>query len=211
MNRSILRNSAFLLLMGLNAGCVPKRAYPDGNGLEGQLEREILALRAQVVRLETNQSCGKGPDLLYTELNQVLSPKDTLLEYDGPITTITLRENILFGSDEYSIRQEARMALDLIATALNAHAKHRIVVEGHTADTPGSTKIGKAYPNPWDLGYVRASAVASVLIQNYKLDSTRLTVATRGDSEPIASNDTPAGQVRNRRVVLRIYPPGVSH
>lgn len=191
-------------------GCLPKHDYPDGSGLEGQLEREVLALRAQLQRQESGGACSAGPDGVYGELHQVLPAKDATVDYVGPVTRVTLQESQLFGADSTSIRQEARMALDMVATALNSHPKHRVLIEGHTADVAPTLALTRAYPNLWDLGYVRASAVARVLITDFKVSPSRFTVATRGDSAPVASNDTASGQGRNRRVVISIVPPGVS-
>ena len=205
-----LRALAAALSFALLGGCFSKHAYPDGSGLEGQLEREVLALRAQLYRQEAGGACGQGPDAVYGELHQVLQPNDATVKYVGPVTQVILQESELFGADGTSIRQEARMALDMVATALNSHPRHRVFIEGHTADVAPTVALTRAYPNLWDLGYVRASAVANVLINDFKVNPVRFTVATRGSSAPLASNDTASGQSRNRRVVIAILPPGVS-
>jgi type VI secretion system protein ImpK len=40
--------------------------------------------------------------------------------------------------------------------------------------------------------------------------STRISAEGRGDTEPVAPNDTPANRARNRRVEIDILAPGAS-
>ncbi|MBT3221401.1 MAG: hypothetical protein HN348_20140, partial [Proteobacteria bacterium] len=59
-----------LLLLSLLIGC-PHQPYSDGRGLEGQLEREVVALHQQLRRLEA--SCGEigEPDTIFSELHTI--------------------------------------------------------------------------------------------------------------------------------------------
>ena len=52
------------------------------------------------------------------------------------------------------------------------------------------------------LSQKRAEAVRGYLSQR-GVDASRMTVRGYGESQPIASNETAAGQARNRRVELR--------
>ena len=56
------------------------------------------------------------------------------------------------------------------------------------------------FPSNWELSNARADAVASLLGDGIARD--HLTVAGRGQADPIASNDTPAGRDANRRTEL---------
>lgn len=53
------------------------------------------------------------------------------------------------------------------------------------------------------LSQERAEAVVKYLIDN-GADSHNLTAAGYGETQPIASNDTPEGRQKNRRTELRI-------
>lgn len=193
------------------AGCAPKHVYPDGRGIEGQLEREIIALRESVSKLEDEAAtCTTGgrADPLYTELVQVLSGTDAQIEQKGIVTVITFPDAHLFGADAESIRAEARMTLDMVATALNGRPDYTIVVEGHTADVAPTPALAKKYPDLWTLSYARAQAVMKVLVKDFHVAPERFTLSARGPTAPLASNDTAAEQARNRRTCIYVYPPG---
>lgn len=193
-------------------GCPPKHEYPDGRGLQGQLEKEVVALQLSVERLEEEAaSCRTGggrPDQLYAELVQVL-PNDVQVAHEGRVTTILVPDAHLFGSDGLGLRAEARITLDMVATALQSHDGYTMLIESHTADVHYSPDVARQYPSLWDLSYVHARTVQLTFIREFKLDEERFALAARGPAVPLTSNDTTAGQNQNRRVVLYIFPPGV--
>ncbi len=201
-----------IAICGLLVACAPKHLYPDGRGIEGQLEREIIALRESVSALEelaaTCETGGRA-DPMYAELVQVLSGTDVTVEQKGVVTIVTLPDAHVFGSDAASIRAEARMTLDMVGTALNQRPTYTIVVEGHTADVAPNAQVARKYPDLWSLSYARADATKDVLVGEFQVAEDRFTLTARGPNAPIASNDTAAGQARNRRTVLYVYPPGV--
>lgn len=199
----------FLLIALL--GCPKPTTYPDGRGIEGQLEREIIALTERTKQLEAeNRLCAEGgkPAPLYAELHQILVSKEVTVATTGAVTVVTMPETHLFGADSVSIREEAYVTLDLLGTALAAHRDLSVVIEGHTADI-APTLLAKSYPDLTDLGYFRATLVADVLEDRFGVPPEMVTLATRGPYKPIASNDTVAGQAKNARVVVMIYPPGI--
>lgn len=207
MNLRTLLAAAPLLLLG----CPARYDLDEQKGLVGQLEKEVMACREMSKvyqeRAETCSDTAKG-DVVYTELAQVLSGDKTAeLAHKGPVTTLTFPETQLFGSDNFTIRLEAKKTLDLLATALNLHPQHTIVVEGHTADLPLAA-LQKKWPTVWEQSYYRARQVMDVLINEFHVDKSRFTVAGRAGNLPIDSNDTEVGQQRNRRVVVHVYPQG---
>ena len=60
--------------------------------------------------------------------------------------------------------------------------------------------------NCWDLSALRASSVVQALQTSFGVDPKRLTAGGRGEYNPVASNDTPEGKVRNRRTQIIITP-----
>lgn len=71
-----------------------------------------------------------------------------------------------------------------------------ITLTGHT-DNIGNPSFNK------DLGMQRALAIKQILI-SLDIDGTRIIVASEGQAQPIASNDTEEGRQKNRRVELEI-------
>ena len=72
---------------------------------------------------------------------------------------------------------------------------------GHTDDTPRPS--GKWSSN-WELGSARAISVAKELIKD-KVNPKILTVCSKGEYDPIASNLTEKGKEKNRRVELYFF------
>lgn len=200
-----------VLLAASLAGCPAKHEYADGRGIEGQLEREIIALtEAKKVYQAEAEACmqGGGTNELYPELKQIVVSPDVTVGNKGPVTTVSMPDSHLFGANDVSIREEARVTLDLLAQSLKAHPGYSVVIEGHTADLAPPAQA-REYPSLRDLSYAHAQAVRAALVEQFGVPDEQLTLASRGPYAPIASNDTAAGQARNRRVVVLIYPPGM--
>ena len=192
-------------------GCPPKHEYPDGGGLVGQLNREVQALQQQVRALEYEAAtCRDGkapPDPLYQELHQVLSKTEVGVERRGRTTIVTFPASHLFGADELSLRQEARMTLDVMSTALKLHPRYRIEVEGHTDDGGVPTSLRRRFGDPFTFSAARAYSLVATMVDEFDVSGDRFSVIGRGSTQPIDTNDTDAGQRHNRRVVMYILPP----
>jgi outer membrane protein OmpA-like peptidoglycan-associated protein len=113
------------------------------------------------------------------------------LNASGRIVT----QGILFDVSSDRIRGESTPTLKAIGDMLTQHADLKLTIEGHTDNT------GTASTNQ-TLSEKRAAAVRQYLIDNYKIDGSRLKSAGFGSAKPIASNDTPEGRQNNRRVEL---------
>jgi len=88
--------------------------------------------------------------------------------------------------------------LNSVAIVLNEYNKTSVDVVGHT-DSVGSDAHNQ------QLSEARARSVAEYLA-GQKVVPERLLIAGRGESQPIAANDTPEGRAQNRRVTLQIIP-----
>lgn len=76
---------------------------------------------------------------------------------------------------------------------------HEVLVEGHT----DNQKIHNDYfDSNWELSTARATSVARLLIEKYKMPAEHLGAVGYGGNRPIATNDTPEGRAKNRRVVI---------
>ncbi|RKP49391.1 type IVB secretion system protein IcmH/DotU [Trinickia fusca] len=81
----------------------------------------------------------------------------------------------------------------------------RVIVVGHTDNQP--TSPGK--PSNWQLSLQRAGSVVD-LLRDEAGEPERFLAQGRGESEPVAPNDSAADQARNRRVVITVLAPGAS-
>lgn len=110
---------------------------------------------------------------------------------------LRLRANIRFDTGEATIRKESFPILDEVADILKNHPEIvEVEVEGHT-DNVGS----RAYN--LQLSERRAKSVVQYLVKR-GVEPRRLTSRGYGFDRPVASNDTPLGRAKNRRVEFTI-------
>ena len=115
----------------------------------------------------------------------------------GEGIAVTFSSGILFPYNSTDILPAGRTNLDQLATSLQKYPDSDILIVGH-ADSDGSDAYNL------DLSQRRAAA-ASAYLQARGVPSARLHATGKGESEPIASNDTEAGKQQNRRVEIAIY------
>ena len=108
---------------------------------------------------------------------------------------ITLDSGILFDVDKYDVRPEAKRALASLATVLKEADVKAFEVDGHT-DSDASDEHNQV------LSEKRANAVKDFLTSQGIV--AEIIIKGYGESRPIASNDTPEGKQKNRRVEIII-------
>ncbi|WP_327440683.1 OmpA family protein [Pseudomonas donghuensis] len=105
-----------------------------------------------------------------------------------------LSSKVLFGSDVDTLNAQSRSIVERIGKSLLSVNIQSVRVDGHT-DASGRAAYNE------QLSTRRAQSVAKVLIA---IGMRAENVETRGlgSSEPVASNDTRAGRLENRRVSI---------
>ncbi|MCM3760654.1 flagellar motor protein MotB [Alkalihalobacillus oceani] len=137
----------------------------------------------------------------YIEENSLSSELQTSLSADGLLLTIL--DQALFHSGSAEVRQDALDVVQQISGLLISDPPRRIVVAGHTDNVP----IHNAeYRSNWDLSADRALNFTKILLENEDLDPSLLSATGYSEYQPVASNDTPEGRERNRRVEVLILP-----
>lgn len=106
--------------------------------------------------------------------------------------TALLKTPINFQTDGFTLTPASQQQLTQIADKLKGCPDPRVSVVGHT-DNTGNDAINIPLSNN------RAKAVADYLVSQ-GVAADRVTSKGVGSSQPIASNDTPAGKAQNRRV-----------
>jgi outer membrane protein OmpA-like peptidoglycan-associated protein len=114
---------------------------------------------------------------------------------------IRIKGNIFFDTAEARIQPRSYPMLDEVYTVLKDHPEVGPVrVDGHT-DNRGSR------PYNLDLSDRRSKAVMEYLIKK-GIDPKRLQYRGFGFDKPVASNDTPIGRAKNRRVEFNLLEGG---
>ena len=137
-----------------------------------QAEAEKAQLRAQ----------------LLAQLNSILQTRDSAR---GLIVNMS---DVLFDFGSYTLKPGAREKLAKISGILLAHPGLTLQIEGHT-DSVGTDEFNQ------QLSERRADSVRDFLAEQGVSAST-ITARGFGKTQPVASNETPEGRQRNRRVEL---------
>ena len=113
----------------------------------------------------------------------------------SPAVRPSVALNVFFEFNSDKILQEYYDDIDKLGKVLTApqYSLYRVQVEGHT-DSIGSDSYNQR------LSERRADSVKRYLMQHFPIPSDRLVVRGFGESNPIASNNTPEGREKNRRV-----------
>jgi outer membrane protein OmpA-like peptidoglycan-associated protein len=107
---------------------------------------------------------------------------------------IFVLDEVLFSVNSTQLNLQFSFRLDSLVTLLQEHPTVRAAISGHTDNT------GKESHN-LKLSRGRAEAVAAYLIRN-DIDEHRISFEGLGSSKPIATNTTPEGRSKNRRVEI---------
>jgi type VI secretion system protein ImpK len=117
----------------------------------------------------------------------------------GSFIIIRVCDLVLFEAGRATVLDAFKPVAARVAATLDKEPKH-IKVVGHTDNTPISTV---RFPSNFELSVERAKAVAAVLKPGLT-DPGRIDIEGKGPDAPIASNATPEGRARNRRVEIFI-------
>ena len=179
----------------------------EGNVSIAKLVDEINASNKFIKQLVEAKDKSDSLNITLTNnLTRSLS-KEELKEVDVQVLKgvvyISLADNMLYKSGSYQINERAAETLSKIAKIINDYKDYEVLIEGNTDNVPISRENIR---NNWDLAALRASSVVQELQNRYGVDPKRLTAGSRGEYNPIATNDTELGRQRNRRTQIIITP-----
>jgi outer membrane protein OmpA-like peptidoglycan-associated protein len=102
---------------------------------------------------------------------------------------------IYFDSNSDKVKPESYGTLKGIASILTDNPGVRIKIVGHT-DGDGADAANL------DLSKRRGASVKNELVKSFAIDASRIETDGKGESQPVAPNDTPTNKALNRRVEL---------
>lgn len=193
-----------------------------GLGLEYKLS-EALALRGEVERYRISDAVGNRGDVDLLALSLVyklgrpasrpfVAPAPVLVT-EAPVTEaeaapalppapqpvsekVSFAAEALFDFDKSIVKPEGKLALDAMLTKLEGMNTEVMIAVGHT-DSVGTDAYNAK------LSLRRADAVKAYLVTR-GLAPARLYTEGKGETQPVADNDSPAGRAKNRRVNIEI-------
>lgn len=194
--------------------------------LLAQLEAKEKTLSAEKERLDKLKAELDSSAKRLSELESLIATKDagmkklketltkSLKAFDGKGLTVhekdgkvyvSMENKLLFQTGSWAVGDEGKKAVVAVAKVLGDNPDLSVLIEGHTDNDKFGGAVG-GVENNWDLSTKRATAIVNILTENKNVNKQNLTAAGRGEFAPIASNDTPEGKAKNRRIEIILTP-----
>jgi outer membrane protein OmpA-like peptidoglycan-associated protein len=151
-----------------------------------QLEADRNAAQARAASAQA-QSAEERAQALERELADLKGKKTDR----GVVVTLG---DVLFDTGKATLKPGAYATIDRLATVLKEDTTRKVIVEGHT-DNVGSDEYNQ------DLSERRAASVQAALFER-GVEASQVSTIGKGETTPVASNDSQAGRQQNRRVEL---------
>jgi chemotaxis protein MotB len=174
-----------------------------------ELKRNVLrgeSGRTQNPKPVTHHESMRRDDSLEELRREVLNTFDGsedhsfFVRWDRRNLVLVLGERITFNVGEAELLGKFKPSLGEIAALIASKKGHRVVVSGHTDDTPISTE---QYPSNWELSAARAVNVARFLIDS-GVDPHRVYVQGYAEYNPLFENTSLTKKQANRRVEITL-------
>jgi len=180
--------------------------------LEGGTQTEISRERImKATPIEKNEETARTVNKLsqaiteFKQLTQGGKGANIVLEEGEKGFFIRLPADITFPPGSAKITNvDTLLFLKRIALIIKEYLPRNVEIQikGYTDTTPPPPT--SPYNNNWELSAARALSVLKILIKN-GVNPKQLSAAAYGEYHPIASNDTPQGRAKNRRVEIWFF------
>ena len=171
----------------LLAGCVSQQKYDTAQQQNQALSQKNATLEEDYKSLNQSMSAEVSANKM-----QISRQQDAI--------KILVNDELLFPSGGWGMTDEAKRTIAKIAAILAPHQTTKIMVNGYTDNTPiGAGLIAQGITTNLILSQKRAEDVMQYMISQ-GVKPNLVSARGLGDSNPVASNDTPEGRAQNRRV-----------
>lgn len=200
--------TAFLLL----SGCVTENSYNKVVKERNELRQANAALEDETVEMGTELMLRDLEVAQLERQQQELADEVERWAVRGAIKMMLLADglhlilphDVLFASGTTTLSSDGHELIVELVQEINQQP-YQIAVLGFTDNVPVGPKLAERYPSNWELAGARAASVVRVM-QEEGVPAAQLVAVSRGETEPVASNDTEEGRAQNRRIDVRIRP-----
>jgi outer membrane protein OmpA-like peptidoglycan-associated protein len=165
---------------------------------KGTAERQAVLLQsrereaqARAAEAERRAQEAREATLRAQTLEQELADLKAKKTDRGVVLTLG---DVLFETGRANLQPGAYSTIDRLANALKEAPGRTVLIEGHT-DSVGSTEFNQR------LSENRAQSVERALLER-GVAANQIRTVGKGESTPVASNDTASGRQQNRRVEM---------
>lgn len=184
--------SLLLSLIFLTSGCT--LIFQKGRRTDVE---KISKLKGELSDME------KARRELESRLKNEIDDKEVKVEMLERGLVITFVAEVLFSSGKADLKDDSLKKLEKVSNVLTTTVKDLFIgVEGHTDNVPIKYS---GWKSNWQLSTARALSVLEFL-EEKGVGSKRLSATGFGEHHPVATNDTPEGRQKNRRVEIVILP-----
>jgi len=120
-----------------------------------------------------------------------------IVERVGEGIQVTFESGLMFDFDSDRVKAEAAANLKNLAASLSEYPNSSLLIVGHT-DATGSDTYNQTLSD-------RRARSTALYLASQGVGADRLQTVGRGETEPVAPNDSDAGMQKNRRVEVAIY------
>jgi len=182
-----------------------RRAQEEAEALKAKEEAEAEAARkaqeeAEALKAKEEaeaEAARKAQEEADAEARAARKTTDETRACEKRLADAAAEGVILFARAKADIDSKSSLTLARLAEIIKACPGSRVEVEGHT-DSEGTDERNQR------LSERRARAVINSLVRA-GVPEERLSAVGYGASRPVASNDTPEGMARNRRIEFRVF------
>ncbi|MGN6355826.1 MAG: OmpA/MotB family protein [Parafilimonas sp.] len=170
------------------------------------MQQNLLAQQKRLQDLQNllDQQRKATSELKNKMINALVGYSDsdlTVTQKNGKVY-VSLSEKFLFPSGSAVVNPAGKEALSKLANVLTANPDIAVTIEGHTDSIPIRTK----FEDNWALSTARATSVVRILVNDYKIDPTKIIASGHAWFDPVDTNSTPEGRARNRRTEIILTP-----
>ena len=181
-------------------------------GIEGELQKLAAAMNeaspqngegqggSSLEEKDKLQNASTTTQELTVALKEQIDQGLVAIEQREDSVFITVGSGGAFPSGTADLTEEAQRILDRIALSAMS-PESEITVTGHTDDVPISNA---QFRDNWDLAAGRAASVVQAIQQTGLIKGERLLAVSKGETAPVADNNTAAGREENRRIEIEI-------
>jgi chemotaxis protein MotB len=155
--------------------------------------------------MQEAQERGKLLDDLQAKFKKMIDAGHLKVTTRHGRVVLQLHNDVLFDTGETEVRPAGKQALAEVAATLRTMNAKRFQVAGHTDTQPITTDKKKEFPTNWELSTARAISVVKLLVSQ-GVDPGTISAAGYGPYDPVASNGTPDGMAKNRRIEITLVP-----